>query len=110
MGFDQILTARVRKILQDEVGFLEKEMFGGVGFLLHGHMSCGVNQSNLIVRVGPDAYEACLLEDNIKEFDMTGRPMRGWVVAESSAVTTEADLEFWVAKGVAFARTLPSKV
>lgn len=86
MGYDQELTSRVRTILKDEKGLSERQMFGGVGFMLYGNMCCGVNQSNLIVRVGSDAYEDSLSKDNVKVFDMTDRPMRGWVVVEPGGI------------------------
>ena len=103
MCFDQDLAARIRSIIQDLEGYSEREMFGGVGFMLHGNMSCGVNASDLIVRVGPDAYEQALSEAFTKEFDMTGRPMRGWVVITSGGIQTEDALRSWVERGVQFA-------
>jgi TfoX/Sxy family transcriptional regulator of competence genes len=109
MGYDQDLAGRVRSLIQDHKGYSEREMFGGVGFLHHGNMSCGVNASNLIVRVGPDAYEQALSEAHTKEFDMTGRPMRGWIVITPEGVQTEDMLRFWVERGVQFAQSLPPK-
>lgn len=109
MGYDQHLAARVRLIIQDLEGYSELEMFGGVGFMHHGNMSCGVNASNLIVRVGPDAYEQALSEAYTKEFDMTGRPMRGWIVITSEGIQTEEALRSWVEQGVQFAQSLPPK-
>ena len=103
MCFDQDLAARIRSIIQDLEGYSEHEMFGGVGFMLHGNMSCGVNASDLIVRVGPDAYEQALSEAFTKEFDMTGRPMRGWVVITSGGIQTEDALRSWVERRVQFA-------
>ena len=109
MCFDQDLAARIRSIIQDLEGYSERKMFGGVGFMLHGNMSCGVNASDLIVRVGPDAYEQALSEAFTKEFDMTGRSMRGWVVITSGGIQTEDALCSWVDRGVQFAQSLPPK-
>ena len=109
MSYDQELSGRVRKIIHEEKGFSERQMFGGVGFMLHGNMCCGVNQTNLIVRVGLEAYDASLSENNVKVFDMTGRPMRGWVVVEPRGITDESNLQAWVGRGVSFARSLPPK-
>ena len=109
MGYDELRAERVRKILTLERGISERQMFGGVGFMLDGNMCCGVNQADLIVRVGPDFYEASLSEPHVKLFDMIGRPMRGWVVVESGGITKQEQLETWVGKGVRFARTLPPK-
>ena len=109
MGYDQHLAGRVRKLLENLDGFSAKEMFGGIGFMLHGNMSCGVNGPDLIVRVGPDAYEQALTEVSVKEFDMTGRPMRGWVVVHADSLEQDETLKLWVERGVDFARSLPPK-
>ncbi len=79
MAYDKILVQRVREEMSDLPGYVEKKMFGGVGFMLNGNMACGVNGADLIVRVGPELYESALAEPHTKPFDMTGRPMKGWV-------------------------------
>lgn len=107
--YDKNLASRVRDILQNQEGLSEREMFGGIGFMLHGNMSCGVIAEDLIVRVGPDAYDQALKEDNVSVFDMTGRLMRGWVVVHARGIVTEQDLESWVDRGTSFARSLPIK-
>ena len=84
-------------------------MFGGVGYLLHGNMACGVHKESLIVRVGPDNYEDALREEYTTVFDMTGRPMRGWVMVSRDAFLSPADLEKWIKRGISFAMTLPPK-
>ena len=84
-------------------------MFGGIGFLLNGNMACGVNKDDLIVRVGPEAYETALAEVHTKEFDMTGRPMKGLVVVRPEGYETDEALKSWVQRGVDFALTLPPK-
>lgn len=109
MAYDQDLALQVRSILSAERSFSEREMFGGIGFMIAGNMACGVSGDDLIVRVGPDEYESALDEQGVVEFDMTGRPMRGWVVVKPSAMPGDADLQRWVQRGLAFARTLPPK-
>jgi TfoX/Sxy family transcriptional regulator of competence genes len=109
MGYDQTLAGRVRKLLHRLEGFSEREMFGGVGFMLHGNMSCGINGHDLIVRVGPEAYDHALSEPHVRVFDMTDRPMRGWVVVDKGGVETDDALKAWVEKGSRFARSLPAK-
>ena len=109
MAYDQHLADRVRATLGEREGLIAKEMFGGVGYMLNGNMSCGVNGSDLIVRVGPDQYEQALSQTHVREFDMTGRPMRGWVVVEPAGIQTEDDLRSWIERGVEFASTLPPK-
>lgn len=109
MAYDKQLAMQVRATLSDQKKFSEREMFGGVGFMIAGNMACDVNGDDLIVRVGPDAYEAALDEQGVKIFDMTGRPMRGWVVVTKETLVSDAELRAWVNRGVTFASTLPSK-
>ncbi len=90
-------------------GFAEKRMFGGVGFLVGGNMACGVNKGRLIVRVGPGAYARALARPHAGAFDMTGRPMAGWVMVAAEGCQSEADLERWVREGVEFALSLPAE-
>ncbi len=105
------LEERIRNVLAelDQTGVVEKRMFGGSGYLVHGNMACGANKGNLIVRVGPDAYEAALRRPHVKVFDMTGRPMAGWVMVAPEGCSTDDTLRQWVQEGVAFALTLPAK-
>jgi len=109
MAYDEKLALWIREILADLPGLQEKKMFGGVGFLLNGNMACGVNKDDLIVRVGPEAYESALTEPDTKVFDMTGRPMTGWVVVTPKGYETEEALRGWVKRGVDYALRLPKK-
>lgn len=109
MGYDQELADRVGVILEGVSGLVVKEMFGGLGYMVHGNMGCGVNGSELIVRVGPQAYEEALGEPHVHVFDMTGRAMRGWVVVKTQGIQSDAALRAWVKRGVQFAQSLPPK-
>ena len=109
MAYDQKLAERVRALLKDSPGFTEKKMFGGVGFLLSGNMACGVLNDDLIVRVGPQQYEDMLKLPNTRLFDITGRPMKGWVMVSAKGSKTKKNLSIWVDRGVSFALTLPAK-
>ncbi len=109
MTFDEGLSQRIRELISDHPGFLEKKMFGGIGFLFGGNMACGVNQEDLIIRVGPENYQEALSRPNAKVFDLTGRPMTGWIVIEEPGYQKEADFQDWVDQGVAFAMSLPEK-
>jgi hypothetical protein len=84
-------------------------MFGGVGYLLNGNMACGVHKANLIVRVGPEQYRDALEHPKTREFDLTGRPMTGWVAVIPEGTASEEELVSWVDQGVRYAATLPSK-
>jgi TfoX/Sxy family transcriptional regulator of competence genes len=108
MAYNLKLAERIRSQL-DGVPFVEKKMFGGVGFLLNGNMACGVNKDNLIVRVDPEKHVTLLKKPNVKPFDLTGKPMKGWLLVEADGVKTEKQLGAWVKDGVEFAATLPAK-
>ena len=84
-------------------------MFGGVGFLLKGNMLVGVWKNSLIVRVGPDGYEDALLEPHVKEFDITGRPMKGWIMVEPEGIERDDVLKGWIVRAERFVVTLPRK-
>ena len=109
MAYDEGLAQRIREVLAGQPGLVEKKMFGGVGFMLQGNMACGVNQENLIVRVGPTRYEEALGRPHARVFDMTGRPMKGWVSVGPGGYKTDRDLQDWVQQGVVFALSLPPK-
>lgn len=104
MAFDEVLADRVR----DLTGLPDKRMFGGIAFLLSGNMAVGVIGDDLIVRVGPAAYDALVAEPGARPFDMTGRPMSGWLVVAGDVLDEEL-LPVWVDRGVAFAASLPPK-
>jgi TfoX/Sxy family transcriptional regulator of competence genes len=109
MAFCEALAARVRLSLARRKGVEEKKMFGGVGFLLNGNMLVGVWKDSLIVRFGPDNYEDALLEPHVREFDITGRPMKGWVLVEPEGVEDDDQLSGWVERATKFVKTLPAK-
>lgn len=109
MPFDAALAGRVRDVLSDVPGVAERRMFGGLCFLIGGHMCCGIVRDLLMVRVGPDAYPAALAEPHAREMDFTGRPLRGMVYVEPAGIRTTASLRTWVERGRRFAGGLPPK-
>src|SRR4051794_397084 len=109
MAFDESLAARIRKQLARRKNVEEKKMFGGLGFLLRGHILVGVWKDSLIVRVGPDHYDDALLEPYVKEFDITGRPMMGWVMVASEGIKDDEILGDWIQRALEFVGTLPAK-
>src|SRR6266480_5614927 len=109
MAFDESLAARIRDALARKKNIEEKRMFGGIGFLLNGNMLVGVWKTSMIVRVGPDGYDDALLEAHVKEFDITGKPMKGWVLVEPEGVKDEDQLKNWIQQAVKFAGKLPGK-
>jgi hypothetical protein len=109
MAYNQDLAQRIRDILGETSGLIEKQMFGGIGFMIQGNMACGVNKDDLIIRVGSDQYDNALTEAHTRVFDMTGRPMRGWIVVTVKGYEASSDLKDWVERGVSFAKSLPPK-
>jgi TfoX/Sxy family transcriptional regulator of competence genes len=110
MAYDEEFAHRIREQLGDEAGVSEKAMFGGLAFLLGGNLAVGIsNGGELMVRVGPHTTEDALARPHTRLFDMTGRPMKGWILVAPEGVKTNRQLDAWVKRGVAFARTLPPK-
>jgi len=109
MAHDEGLAQRIRERLDGRPDVVEKRMFGGVCFLLRGNMSCGVYKDKLIVRVGPEAHEAALSREHVSPFDITGRPMKGWIMVEPPGSAEDDTLERWISQGLGFAGTLPAK-
>jgi len=109
MAYDETLASRVRALMIEEPGFTEKKMFGGICFLLNGNMACGLVNDDLIVRVGLESWDAALELPETRVFDLTGKVMRGWVQVGPAGTADDAGLADWVARGVAFARSLPPK-
>lgn len=110
MAYDEDLANRVRERLADQDGVTEKRMFGGLAFLLQGNMAVGLSGGgDLMVRVGPDGTDEALAEPHTRLFDMTGRPMRGWILVAPEGVSTARQLGAWVNLGLEFARGLPPK-
>ena len=109
MAYDEILGLRIREILANVSGLEEKKMFGGVGVLVNGNMACGVHKDNLIVRVGPENYQSALDKEHTRVFDMTGRPMTGWIIVTPPGFETDKALSDWLQQGLEFALSLPPK-
>lgn len=109
MAYDEGLAQRIREIVEDTAGSSEKKMFGGLCFLVSGNMCCGVTGDELMVRVGPDAYEDALARAGAREMDFTGRAMRGMVYVSVDAIEDDDMLGEWVGRGAAFAGSLPAK-
>jgi|SRR5689334_586183 len=108
MPYNLQLAERIRSQLNG-TPVVEKKMFGGVGFLLNGNMACGVHKDGLLVRVDPEKHNVLLKKSHVHPFEMTGRPMKGWLLIEAEGVKTTRQLGRWIKEGVEFASTLPPK-
>jgi TfoX/Sxy family transcriptional regulator of competence genes len=109
MAFNAALAQRIRQRLVRRKSVEEKKMFGGVGFLLNGNLLVGVWKDSLCVRLGPEQAEEALLEPHVKEFDITGRAMKGWVLVAAEGVENDEQLRTWIQRAVTFVGTLPAK-
>ena len=109
MAYDEVLAERVRRALAGRNDLSEKKMFGGIAFMLHGNMSCGVEKYQLMVRVGPERHEEALAQPHARPMDFTGRPMKGMVYVGPEGLRSDADLNAWLRRAVEFAETLPPK-
>jgi TfoX/Sxy family transcriptional regulator of competence genes len=110
MAYDEHLAERVRELMAAEAGAIEKRMFGGLAFLIGGNMSVSVSgQGGLLLRCDPADTDALLAKPHAAPFEMRGRVMDGWLRVHADGVRTKSQLERWVARGVAYARTLPPK-
>jgi hypothetical protein len=111
MAYDQKLAIRIDGFINtQEIPYLKKtNMFGGVGYMINGNMAFGLIEDKLIVRVGKEAYQAALDQPLTSQFDLTGRPMRGWVYVEPSGINKDEGLLGWINQGINFAMSLPPK-
>ena len=109
MAFDEQLAERIRKALGKRKGLAEKQMFGGIAFLLNGNMCVGVHQNELMVRLAPEETDKALAQRHTKLFDLTGRPMKGWILVQPAGLATAAQLGKWVKIAATFAGALPKK-
>lgn len=109
MTFDEHLADRVRNALGSPPGLTERTMFGGLAFMVDGHLCCGVLDDTLMARIGPDAYEEALDEPYVRPMDFTGRPMRGLVFIDPPGLKTADALQNWVDRTLAFVESLPPK-
>lgn len=109
MAFDETLAARVREILSPVAGFSEKRMFGGLCFLLHGNMCCGVLKDDLVLRLDPERARELLSRAHTRPMDFTGRPMKGFVFIDPGGLRARRQLREWVSMAQSFAQGLPRK-
>ena len=110
MAYDEDLANRIRELLADEAGVVEQKMFGGLAFLIGGHMSVAASgQGGLMARVAPEDTEALVAQEHVRPFEMRGRQMEGWLRVDDAGIATQGQLEPWVRRGVAYARSLPPK-
>ena len=109
MAFDEQLAMRIRAVLGARTDLIERKMFGGLAFMVRGHMCCGIVGNDLIVRVGADGYGDALARPHVRPFDFTGTPLTGIVYVAAAGVRTSAALRGWIDRGVQYVLALPPK-
>jgi len=110
MAYDEELANRVRELVQGEPGVREQRMFGGLAFLINGNMAVAASsQGGLLLRVDPAETDALIGDPNARRFVMRGREMDGWLRVDADGISADRQLRRWVARGVAYARSLPPK-
>jgi hypothetical protein len=109
MAFSASLAARVRQSLGHDRAIEEKRMFGGLGFLLRGNLLVAVWGTGLIARVGVEPAAEYLRQQFVRPFDVTGKPMKGWIVVDAEGLDTDAELAAWLERARDFVETLPPK-
>jgi hypothetical protein len=109
MAYNQHLADDIRARIGNHPSLTEREMFGGIAFMIGGNMAVGVLGDELMVRVGKDAHDEAVAQAGARIFDLSARPMRGWVVVSPKGCATDAALDAWIEQGVAYAQNLPVK-
>ena len=109
MAYDEALASRVRETLSDNPEISERQMFGGTAFMLSGNMAVGVRKDELMIRIDPDDHDEVLAQPGVRISDMSGRPMKGWILVAPEAIEDDTDLQRWVEAGLDFAGSLPPK-
>jgi TfoX/Sxy family transcriptional regulator of competence genes len=110
MAYDEDLANRIRELVLTEPGVTEQHMFGGLAFLINGNMSVSASgQGGILLRVDPAETDALLDKAHAHPFEMRGRVMQGWLRVNAEGLKSKQQLERWVARGVGYARSLPSK-
>jgi len=109
MAYDQNLAQRMRTYISAYPNTVEKKMFGGIGYLINGNMGCGIHKDYLVVRINPDEYRQALRVPFVKPMDITGKPMKGWIMVSPQGYQDEESLEGWIHRGMQYAQTLPEK-
>ncbi len=99
----------MRTALADRTACDERAMFGGLAFMVGGHMACGVSGDDLMLRLGPDGADEALDRPGVRPMDFTGRPMKSYVFVAPDAVGDDASLGEWLDRALAFVATLPPK-
>ncbi len=109
MAYSTHLAERIRAVLKRQPGITEKKMFGSVCFLLHGNMLVAIWVDGLVARLGPEVGVAALAQPHVRPMDLTGRPMKGWVIISPAGIAADSDLQSWIQLAMEFVKGLDRK-
>lgn len=109
MAYDEGLAQRINELWAEQAHAVEKKMFGGLAFMLNGHMCCGIIGEQLMARVGPTAYEDCVTQPYAKPMTFTGKAMKGMVYVDPAGFDSDDDLIRWIRRCEDFVLSLPPK-
>ena len=110
MAYDEDLADRIRELTAEEPARSEQRMFGGLAFLVGGHMAVAASgQGGLLVRIDPADADALLDQPGVGPMEMRGRPLRGWLLVDADQLGSDHQLAAWVGRGTSYVRTLPPK-
>ena len=110
MSYNKELETRIEDVIISWPDMGKRVMFGGVCYMIRGNLCFGIIEDFLIVRLGKDQAEEKLKQDNVLPFDVTGRPMKAWVMVDKNGYQTEEQLKGWLKSGWDFTETLPPKL
>ncbi len=109
MPYDEGLAQRIRELLEGEMTFEEKKMFGGLAFMVQDYMAVGITGEDLMVRLAKEDHNAAVARPHVRTMDFTGKPMKGFVYVDPEGAASDEDLREWVNRGVSYVGTLPPK-
>ncbi len=109
MAFDERLAQRVSVALEDVPDVREQQMFGGIAFLVGGHMACGIVGDELMLRLGEEGADAALDQPHVRPMDFTGRPMSTMVFVQPPGIESDSALAGWIGRAVTYVEALPPK-
>jgi len=109
MAYDEGVAQRVREKMSNIVGVVERKMFGGLAFMVRGNMCCGIADSELMLRIGAEAYPDALKQTHAREMDFTGKPLKGMIYVAEAGFERDEDLNQWINLALDFVNTLPTK-
>jgi TfoX/Sxy family transcriptional regulator of competence genes len=109
MAYDEVLAARIGRTLGERCAYEERRMFGGLAFMVGGHMCCGIIGDDIMVRVGPEQFPRAVALPHARVMDFTGRPSTGMVYVAPAGFSTARSLDAWIGRALSFVFTLPPR-